>query len=106
MEMGGIVGSKLILKLPKLRYKIVFVITAALVLIGVLAEHSSMWSVMTLGGFLAAVGDDALQVRTNAILQKKFPSEQRATLTSAESFTFSVIMIILSPIAGFAFTYW
>ena len=61
---------------------------------------------MALGGFMAATGDDALQVRTNAKLQKMFPSEQRATLTSVESFSFSVIMIVLSPLAGFVFTYW
>ncbi|MDE6030318.1 MAG: MFS transporter [Oscillospiraceae bacterium] len=106
MEMGGIVGSKLILNFPKLKYGSVFVITMLIVFAGVLAEHSSMWQVMTLGGFLAAVGDDAIQVRTNTLLQDMFPSEQRATLTSAESFSFSVIMIILSPLAGFAFTYW
>ena len=35
-----------------------------------------------------------------------FPSEQRATLVSIESFSFSVIMIVLSPLAGFVFTYW
>lgn len=39
-------------------------------------------------------GDDALQVRTNAILQDMFPSEQRATSTSIESFCFSVKKII------------
>ena len=106
MAMGGIVGSKLILQFPKLKYRSVYVITLLLVLTGVLTEHSSMWAVMTLGGFLAAVGDDALQVRTNAILQDMFPSEQRATLTSVESFSFSVIMIVLSPLAGIVFTYW
>ena len=106
MEMGGIVGSKLILQFPKLKYRSVFAVTAALVFMGVLAEHSSLWPVMTLGGFLAAIGDDAIQVRTNAILQDMFPSEQRATLTSAESFSFSVIMIVLSPLAGIVFTYW
>lgn len=106
MEMGGVVGSKLILKRPKLSYKRVYAISAVLVLTGFLAEHSSFWAVMALGGFTAAVGDDALQVRTNAILQDMFPSEQRATLTSVESFTFSVIMIVLSPLAGFVFTHW
>ena len=106
MEMGGIVGSKLILQFPKLKYRSAFIVTALLVFAGVLAEHSSIWPVMTLGGFLAAVGDDAIQVRTNAILQDMFPSEQRATLTSAESFSFSVIMILLSPLAGIVFTYW
>ena len=77
-----------------------------LVSTGLLAEHSGVCLIMTLGGFIAAIGDDALQVRTNAILQDMFPSEQRATLTSIESFSFSVIMIVLSPLAGFFFTYW
>ena len=50
--------------------------------------------------------DDALQVRTDAILQEMFPSEQRATLISMESFTFSMIMIVLSPLAGIVFSVW
>lgn len=106
MEIGGIIGSKLITKLPKLSYRCVFFISSVMVLAGIVAEHSPMYAVMALGGFIAAVADDALQVRTNVLLQDMFPSEQRATLTSLESFTFSVIMIVLSPLAGFAFTYW
>ena len=106
MEVGGIIGSKLITKLPKLSYRCVFCISSVMVLAGIIAEHLPMYAVMALGGFIAAVADDALQVRTNVILQDMFPSEQRATLTSLESFTFSVIMIVLSPLAGFAFTYW
>ena len=99
MEIGGIIGSKLITKLPKLSYRCVFCISSVMVLAGIVAEHSPMYAVMALGGFIAAVADDALQVRTNVLLQDMFPSEQRATLTS-------VIMIVLSPLAGFAFTYW
>lgn len=106
MEMGGIIGSKFILKLPKLQYRTVFLLSALLVVVGLFAEHSSMWFIMTLGGFLSAMGDDALQVRTNAKIQDMLPSEQRATLTSIESFTFSIIMIILSPLAGIVFTVW
>lgn len=106
IQMGGILGSRLILKLRKVSYHWLFAGTAALVAVGVLAEHSPLYGVMALGGFLSAVGDDALQVRTNAILQELFPSEQRATLTSVESFTFSVIMIVLSPLAGVVFTVW
>lgn len=106
MELGGIVGSKLILRLSKLSYKGAFAAAALLVAAGIFAEHSAAWVVAVLGGFLAAAGDDALQVRTNAVLQDMFLSEQRATLTSAESFSFSLIMIVLSPLAGFAFTYW
>lgn len=106
IEMGGIVGSRLILKMPKIRYKMIFAISMLLVLAGLLTEHSGVCWIMTLGGFMAAIGDDALQVRTNAVLQDMFPSEQRATLTSIEAFSFSVIMIVLSPLAGFFFTYW
>lgn len=106
MEMGGIVGARLILKAPKLKHGSVFAISAGLVFAGLLAEHSPSFLLMALGGFLAAVGDDALQVRTNAKLQDMFPSEQRATLTSVESFIFSTVMIVLSPLAGFVFSVW
>ena len=106
MEIGGIIGSKLITKLPKLSYRCVFCISSVMVLAGIVAEHSPMYAVMALGGFIAAVADDALQVRTHVLLEDMFHLEQRATLTSLESFTFSVIMIVLSPLAGFAFTYW
>lgn len=106
MELGGIVGSKMILKFPKAGYKLVFAVTTALVLTGILAEHSQSYVIMALGGAFAAMGDDALQVRTNTKLQNMFPSEQRATLTSVESFSFSMIMVVLSPLAGFFFTYW
>lgn len=106
MELGGVVGSRLILKVPEVRYKRIFAVSMLLVLLGVLVEHSGICWIMTLGGFLAAIGDDALQVRTGAVLQEQFPSEQRATLTSVESFSFSVVMIVLSPLAGFLFTYW
>jgi len=106
MQLGGIVGSRLILKFPKVSYRVIFAVSVALVAVGFLAEHSPLYWAAALGGFIAAVGDDALQVRTNALLQDMFPSEQRATLTSVESFTFSVIMIVLSPLAGVVFTYW
>lgn len=106
MEMGGILGAKIILRCKKLRYRHVFMIAALLVFCGVLVEHSGRWIVMTAGGFAAALSDDALQVRTNTILQDMFPSGQRATLISIESFTFSVIMIVLSPLAGVWFSRW
>lgn len=106
MEMGGIAGSKLILKVRHFRYPWVFAVTLALVLTGIGLEHTGICWLMALGGFISAAGDDALQVRTNAVLQDMFPSEQRATLTSVESFCFSVVMIALSPLAGIFFTYW
>lgn len=106
MEMGGILGAKLILRCKKMRYRNVFIIAALLVLCGVFLEHSGMYLIMTAGGFIAAFSDDALQVRTNTLLQDMFPSNQRATLISVESFTFSMIMIVLSPLAGILFSHW
>lgn len=106
MQMGGILGAKIILKCKRMRYRTVFTVAALLVLAGVLAEHSGMYLIMAAGGFIAAFSDDALQVRTNTLLQEMFPSEQRATLISVESFTFSMIMIVLSPLAGILFSHW
>lgn len=106
MEMGGILGAKTVLKWKKPKYKNVFAVTAALVLLGVLFEHSGICLLMTFGGFLAAFADDTLQVRTDTMLQDMFPSEQRATLISIESFTFSMIMVVLSPLAGILFSSW
>lgn len=106
MELGGIVGARLVLRAANRRYRTVFSAAAMLVLLGVLAEHSSFYQIMVLGGFVAAAADDALQVRTNALLQSMFPSQQRATLTSVESFTFSAVMVVLTPLAGVLYTYW
>lgn len=106
MELGGILGARVILLCDRLRYRTVFVLTGFLVLLGIAVEHSGNYVIMTLGGFIAAFSDDALQVRTNTILQNMFPSEQRATLISMESFTFSMIMIVLSPLTGILFSWW
>lgn len=105
-QLGGIMGSKLILLFKKARYLEVYLVSAVLILTGLLVEHTGIWYVMTLGGVISALGDDAIQIRTNAILQDMFPSEQRATLMSIDSFIFSLIMIVLSPLAGIFFSIW
>lgn len=106
MEMGGIVGSKLILKAKKARYASIFITCSIGVAAGICLEHTGWIPIMVLGGFISAMADDALQIRTDAKLQDMFPSEQRATLISMGSFTFSVIMIVLSPLAGYFFSIW
>lgn len=106
MEMGGVVGARLVLKFSRLGYRSLFLLCAGVVTSGILLEHSPAYTVMALGGFLSAAADDALQVRTNALLQDMFPSQQRATLTSVESFRFSTVMVLLAPLAGVLFRYW
>ena len=58
---------------------------------------------MVAGGFVAAMCDDILQVRTDSRLNELFPSEQRATILSISSLLFSMIMIVLSPLFGWCF---
>jgi len=106
MELGGIFGAKLILCAKKVRYGVVYAFCLFGVLMGVYLEHTGIIGVMVAGGFLAVLADDALQIRTDAKLQDMFSSEQRATLLSIASFTYSVIMIVLSPLAGYFFSVW
>jgi MFS family permease len=106
MQLGGVIGARVILRCKKMSYRTIFAVATMLVILGVILEHSGVALVMTSSGFITALSDDALQVRTNTKLQDMFPSEQRATLISMESFTFSVIMIVLSPLAGILFSWW
>ena len=106
MQGGGILGARVILHLKNVRYRVIFALSFLVILSGIAMEHTGLYLVMSLGGFLSSFADDALQIRTNTILQGMFPSEQRATLISIESFTFSVLMIVLSPLAGLFFTRW
>ena len=100
------IGARLILYAKKFSYRAIFTIATAVILSAIALEHSGLYVLMALGGFMSSMADDALQVRTNTRLQNMFPSEQRATLISIESFTFSVIMIVFSPLAGLFFTVW
>ena len=45
-------------------------------------------------------GDDAFQLLTDARLNGMVPSHRRATLLSVSSLLFSVVMLVLSPLAG------
>ncbi len=105
-QAGGIIGARIILYAKRFGYKTIFAVSTAVILSAILLEHSGLYVLMALGGFLSSMADDALQVRTNTKLQDMFPSEQRATLISIESFTFSVIMIVFSPLAGLFFSWW
>ncbi|MBO6166403.1 MAG: MFS transporter [Eubacterium sp.] len=106
MSLGGVVGAKLIVCFKKVKYIMLFIVCTIGVFTGVLLEHTGMIIPMVLGGFISSLSDDAIQIRTDAKLNDMFPSEQRATLVSISSFTFSVIMIVLSPLAGFFFSFW
>lgn len=103
MGLGGIVGAKVVVLLKNWKYRKVALFALGVVLLGVLAERTNLWPLLCLGGFLASFADDFIQIRSDALLNEMIPAEQRATLISVSSFCFSVVMIVLSPLAGWFF---
>ena len=100
ITLGGAVGAKAVTAVAKWDYQKV----AAMCMLGIAAGLAlSLYAsplVMILGGFLGNLFDDLLQVRTDALLNERFPSAQRATLVSVSSLTFSLTMILMSPLMG------
>lgn len=104
ISLGGALGAKLVLHVQKWKYWQVSVVCVMGIAIGFVCGITTIPVLMCLGGFLLNVWDDLLQVHTDAILNNRFPSSQRATLVSVESLCFSVVMIVLSPIMGWMFS--
>ena len=104
MSMGGILGALTARKVKKTTLGKLFVFCILLALIGLASEFTGIWYVMTFGGLLTAFADDLLQIRSDIALNQMVPAEQRATLMSVNSFCFSCIMIVMSPLAGVIFS--
>ena len=104
MSMGGILGALAARKVKKTTLGKLFVFCISLALIGLVSEFTGVWYLMTLGGFLTAFADDLIQIRSDIALNQMVPAEQRATLISVNSFCFSVLMIVMSPLAGYVFS--
>ena len=104
MSMGGIVGALAARKVKKTTLGKLFVFCLSLALIGLVSEFTGIWYLMTLGGFLTAFADDLIQIKSDIALNQMVPPEQRATLISVSSFCFSVLMIVMSPLAGWIFS--
>ncbi len=104
MGLGAALGAKVIQYISKLRYMII----GSVSIMGVLLAFASIFTgnvwLIIIGGFIGAFFDNFLEVRTDVLLNDMVPSDQRATLMSINSFTFSVIMIVLSPIFGWIFS--
>lgn len=98
--LGGAVGARLALRFGKWRFSRVAMLCAAGIVLGVILGSTDSAPLMLLGGFVAAMFDDLLQVRADARLNEQFPSQQRATILSISSLVFSIVMIVLSPLAG------
>ena len=104
MSLGGILGALAARKANKTSLGKLFIVCISLALAGLLSEFTGVWYLMTLGGFVTAFADDLIQIRSDMALNQMVPAEQRATLMSVNSFCFSCIMIVMSPLAGFIFS--
>ncbi len=104
MSMGGILGALAARKVKKVTLGKLFIFCITLALLGLISEFTGVWYLMTAGGFFTAFADDLIQIRTDIALNRMVPAEQRATLISVNSFCFSVLMIFMSPLAGFIFS--
>lgn len=101
ISLGGVLGT---LAAPRLRLP--FGRAAALCIGGtaasVLLTGTPVLALAVLGGVAATFWDEVLQIKTDARLNRDFPSDQRATLVSVQSLTYSLFMLPASPLAGAA----
>lgn len=93
-------GSKATSFFSGVSYKKVVLISSFGVAVSFLMTFTQSPALMICGGFLGAFVDDFLEVRTDVLINEMISSEQRATLISVNSFTFSIVMIILSTWMG------
>lgn len=105
ITLGGAVGAKTVTSLSKWDYRKVSILCVLGIAAGLALSLHTSPLVMILGGFIGNLFDDLLQVRTDALLNERFPSAQRATLVSVSSLTFSLVMILLSPVMGWLLSY-
>lgn len=68
------------------------------------AGFSGIAWLMVPGCFMTAFADDLFQVRADTELNAMLPAVQRATLISVNSLCFLLVMIVLSPLAGWLFS--
>ena len=104
MSMGGILGAHISTKVKGVKFGKLFAVCLVLVSAGFMAEFTGVAWIMTLGGFLAAFADDLIQIRADVELNQMVPAPQRATLISVNSLVFSLVMIVMSPLAGWLFS--
>lgn len=100
MGLGAALGAKVVGYFPTWKYKKYVILSGIGVLFAFAMTFTGNPFVMILGGFAGSFADDFLEVRTDVILNDMIPSEQRATLISVNSFTFSLTMIVLATFMG------
>lgn len=103
ISLGGAVGARTSARISCWSFRRTAAVCMIGTLLGVLSGVGRSAVLMCIGGFAANLCSDLLEVRADAILNDRFPSGQRSTLLSVASLVFSLVMIVLSPLAGMIF---
>lgn len=98
--LGAALGAKLVSYFPNSSYRFIVLICSTGVIFSFGMTFTGSLLFMATGGFVGACCDNFLSVKTDILLNRMIPSEQRATLVSVNSFLFSIIMIVLSAPVG------
>lgn len=104
ISLGGVAGASVANRFARRSYSSVAVLCMLGVMFGVYCCMGDDVSWMCFGGFVVGFFADFLEVRTDALLNERFPSDQRSTLLSVASLVFSLTMMALSPLAGRIFS--
>lgn len=103
LGLGGTMAGLITGRLDRLSYGRAVAVTGTGVALCVLLARGNTLPVLLAAGMMAGLLDDMLQLVSDKRLNERFPSEQRATLVSLSSLTFSLMMIPLSPLFGMLF---
>lgn len=101
VSLGGMAGTRLAVLLAKYAgYRRTLALCGAGTALGLLLASGSGLLLGVAGGFCSAMWNEALATVNDRELNGMIPSDQRATLISIASMTFSVLMMGASPAAG------
>ena len=98
--LGGALGAALVRCYRKLHYPKICMLCLAGTVAGAALVCTSSPVLMCLGAFACNYHADLLQIRSDALLNDLLPSGERATLNSVSSMVFSLVMIVMTPLAG------
>lgn len=98
--LGGILGSRLASGLGRQPRWLGWGLPVTAIIVGGGLALGDGYLLMALGGLLAGMGNDAMELQVGEELNRRFPSEQRATLISVSSLCFSLTMVVLAPLGG------
>ena len=104
LGLSSTLGLQLVRFTDRLSYRVMSLLCGGDVLCGTLLAATPWLPMVLVGGFLAGILDDLMDVRSDVKLNEMVPSCQRATLVSVSSLVFSLVMLAVAPLLGGLFS--